>query len=40
MKILYLWVPRMFTHVKKNAKKEYKSKTRSLFILLIQVLYH
>ena len=29
LKILYLWVPRMFTHIRDNAKLEFKSKTRS-----------
>ena len=29
LKILYLWVPRMFTHVRDNAKLKFKSKTRS-----------
>ena len=27
-KILYLWVPRLFTHIRDNAKLEFKSKTR------------
>jgi len=33
-KILYLWVPRLFTHIRDNAKLEFKSKTRFWFLVI------